>query len=85
MCLGVPGLIVEREPPENEFASAVVEFSGLRRRVSVALVPDAAAGDYVIVHAGVAITRLDADAADRILRELASLGNDDGWGNGATP
>jgi hydrogenase expression/formation protein HypC len=79
MCLGVPGLIVEREPAENEFASALVEFSGLRRRVSVALVPEAAPGDFVIVHAGVAISRLDAEAADRLLRELATLGEDDGW------
>ena len=58
---------------------AVVEFGGLRRRVCVSCVPDAVPGDYVIIHAGVAISRLDAPQADRLLQELRTLGDMDGW------
>jgi hydrogenase expression/formation protein HypC len=73
MCLAVPGQVVEwieREPP---FAAAAVEFGGVRRRVSMACVPDADCGDYVLVHAGIAITRIDAAEAARVLRTLAEL------------
>ncbi len=73
MCLGVPGRIVrwlEREPP---LACGEVEFDGTRRICNLACVPEAAEGDYVIVHAGVAITRLDADEAGKLLDELRSL------------
>ncbi len=73
MCLGVPGRIVrwlEREPP---LACGEVEFDGTRRVCNLACVPEAAEGDYVIVHAGVAITRLDADEAGQLLDELRSL------------
>lgn len=73
MCLGVPGRIVrwlEREPP---LACGEVEFDGTRRICNLACVPEAAEGDYVIVHAGVAITRLDADEAGKLLDELRAL------------
>jgi hydrogenase expression/formation protein HypC len=77
MCLAVPGKLVqwlEQRPP---FATAVVEFGGIRRQVSMACVPDAAAGDYVLVHAGIAINRIDAAEAERVLATLAELGLDD--------
>ena len=77
MCLAVPGKIVslmEKEPP---FASAIVEFGGVRREVSVACVPEATEGDYVMVHAGVAISRVDADEAARVLDTLRELDLDE--------
>ena len=55
------------------FASAIVEFGGIRREVSVACVPDAAQGDYVMVHAGIAISRVDAVEAARVLQTLREL------------
>ena len=73
MCLGVPGRIVrwlEREPP---LACGEVEFDGTRRVCNLACVPEANEGDFVIVHAGVAITRLDADEAEKLLGELWAL------------
>ena len=73
MCLAVPGKIVDwldREPP---FACAIVEFGAARRQVSMACVPDAAAGDYVLVHAGIAISRIDADEAQRVFQSLEEL------------
>lgn len=56
MCLAVPGLVIEMMDVEPPFTSAVVEFGGVRRRVSLACVPEATKGDYVLVHAGVAIS-----------------------------
>lgn len=74
MCLAVPGLIVEITEQSPPFATGVVEFSGVRRGVSLACVPDAQPGDYVLVHAGVAITRIDEAEAERTLRTLEELG-----------
>jgi hydrogenase expression/formation protein HypC len=77
MCLAIPGKLVqwiERRPP---FSTAAVEFGGVRRQVNMACVPDAAAGDYVLVHAGIAISRIDAAEAERVLATLAELGLDD--------
>ncbi|MFN0054176.1 MAG: HypC/HybG/HupF family hydrogenase formation chaperone [Planctomycetales bacterium] len=74
MCLAVPGRIVRWIDRDPLFASAEVEFDGIRRICHMACVTEAAAGDYVIVHAGVAIARLDEAAAQRALSELASLG-----------
>ena len=65
MCLAVPGKVVEwveRRPP---FSAALVEFEGVRRQVSMACVPDVVAGDYVLVHAGIAISQVDAAEASR--------------------
>lgn len=74
MCLGVPGKVVERLGEIDGLDHALVEFDGLRRRVCTSCVPDAAPGDYVVVHAGVAISRIDAAEAERLLQELRRLG-----------
>jgi hydrogenase expression/formation protein HypC len=58
---------IEKEPP---FASATVEFAGVRRQVNMALVPEARVGDYVLVHAGVAISCIDAAEAQSVLETL---------------
>lgn len=74
MCLGVPGRIVERcAVDESVLAAGLVEFAGLRRRVCLELVPDAAVGDYVVVHAGIAISQIDAGEAERLLQHLRDL------------
>ena len=77
MCLAVPGKVVqwvERKPP---FSSAAVEFGGVRRQVSMVCVPDVETGEYVLVHAGIAISQIDAAEAERVLATLAELGLDD--------
>jgi len=74
MCLAIPGQVVERLPAEYALEYALVDFDGLRRRVCVSCVPDAQPGDYVIVHAGIAINRLDPDEAQQMLEELRRLG-----------
>ena len=81
MCLGVPGLVVECLEPAGELAFALVEFAGLRRRICTACVPDVRPGDYVIVHAGIALSLIDAEEAGRVFEYLRAMGElDDGEG-----
>ena len=81
MCLGVPGLVVECQEPAGELAFALVEFAGLRRRICTACVPEVRPGDYVIVHAGIALSRIDAEEAGRVFEYLRAMdGLDDGEG-----
>ena len=79
MCLGVPGKIVRWVERDSLTAAAEIEFDGVRRVCHMACVIDADEGDYVIVHAGVAICRLNEVEAERIFAELAKLNDDDGW------
>jgi hydrogenase expression/formation protein HypC len=71
MCLALPCRIVELLPDEQ----AMIDVSGMRKQISLALVDGVAVGDYVIVHVGYALTRLDADEADRTLALFAELGD----------
>jgi hydrogenase expression/formation protein HypC len=73
MCLAIPGRVVHWIDRRPLFASAEVEFGGIRRVCHMACVTDAAEGDYVVVHAGVAISRVDEGEAHRVLKELATL------------
>ncbi|MBU0754113.1 MAG: HypC/HybG/HupF family hydrogenase formation chaperone [Planctomycetes bacterium] len=59
MCLAVPGKIVEMKDHEGSFPTGTVDFQGSRIEVSLALVPGAGRGDWVLVHAGFAISRLE--------------------------
>jgi hydrogenase expression/formation protein HypC len=79
MCLGIPGKVVRWVDRSMPFSQAEIEFGGVRRSCSMACVPEANEGDYVIVHAGIAITKIDAAEADRVLAELRSLDDHDGW------
>lgn len=74
MCLGVPGRVVRWIDRDPVFARAEVAFDTIRRVCHMACVPEAAEGDYVVVHAGIAISRLDAAQAERLLADLAALG-----------
>ncbi len=58
MCLAVPAKIVDRQADE-----ATIDLQGNRMKISVALTPEAAVGDWVLVHAGFAITQLDEQDA----------------------
>lgn len=73
MCLAVPGKLVRWLDRDPVFARAEVEFAGVRRVCHLACVPEACEGDFVLVHAGVAITRIDAEEAQRVLADLVQL------------
>jgi hydrogenase expression/formation protein HypC len=73
MCLAIPGRIVDSE---NIGGSRVgnVEFGGIARKVYLDFVPEAVPGDYVIVHAGFAISLVDAEEAERTFALLEEMG-----------
>ncbi len=73
MCLAVPGQVAEWRERDPLFATAIVDFGGIRRPVSMACVPEAEAGDYVLVHAGIAISRVDAEEAAEIFQMLDEM------------
>ena len=79
MCLGIPGKIVRWIERDGPLAQAEVEFDSVRRVCHMACVPEAELDDYVIVHAGIAISIVDAEEAQRVFAELARLDDDDGW------
>ncbi|MDP2999287.1 MAG: HypC/HybG/HupF family hydrogenase formation chaperone [Bryobacterales bacterium] len=72
MCLAIPGKILDLEQ-EGESRLARVEFGGITRKVSLDLVPEAGVGDYVIVHVGFAISKLDEEEAHRTLELLEQM------------
>jgi hydrogenase expression/formation protein HypC len=78
MCLGIPGLIVEVDDPARKLA--LVDVGGVRRRVNIACIVDDAhpaatcVGDWVLIHVGFAMSRIDAAEAARTLALLTELG-----------
>lgn len=78
MCLGIPGQIVDIVNPD--FQLATVDVSGVRRQVNIACVVDddhpaeSCVGDWVLVHVGFAMSRLDEEEAARSLEILRELG-----------
>jgi hydrogenase expression/formation protein HypC len=73
MCLGIPAQIVELVDPAAGIAKA--DVAGVRRDVSVALCPEASVGDWVLVHVGFALSRIDEDQARETLTLLEQLGS----------
>lgn len=72
MCLGIPGRVVAWQERDPLLAKATLDFGGVRRECHMACVPEAEVGDYVLVHAGLAITILDTQAAEQTLAALAA-------------
>ncbi|HEY8570074.1 HypC/HybG/HupF family hydrogenase formation chaperone [Microbulbifer sp.] len=74
MCLGIPGRIEEILNLAPLERTARVSFGGITKDINIAYVPEAVVGDYVIVHVGFAISRVDEREAQRIFDYLAQLG-----------
>lgn len=70
MCLAVPAEVVEL----HEFDIATIEVGGARKKVSLALTDGISVGDYVLVHAGFVIDRIDEEEAAKTMRLLEELG-----------
>ncbi len=68
MCLAIPVRVVELLDGD----AAIVDLGGIRKPISLALVDDVAVGDYVILHVGYALSKLDPDEAERTLALFAS-------------
>lgn len=77
MCLGIPGKIIELTPNPLGMTMGKVSFGGVVKEVCMAYVPEVGLGDYVIVHVGFAISKVDEAEAQKTfeyLRELDELG-----------
>jgi hydrogenase expression/formation protein HypC len=72
MCLAVPGRVVEAEEREGNRVGKV-QFGGITREAFLNFVPEAGIGDYVLVHAGFAISRVDPDEAKRVYETIELL------------
>lgn len=88
MCLGVPGQVVRVKKNPQGMAMGTVSFGGIRKEVCLAYVPDVEVGEYVIVHAGFAISKLDEREAEetfKLLQEMDDLAELDVPQPGETP
>jgi hydrogenase expression/formation protein HypC len=72
MCLGIPGKIVELSE-QNDLPMGKVEFGGIVKEVCLAYTPEAQVGDYVLVHVGFALSRIDEVEAQETLALLNEL------------
>lgn len=75
MCLGVPGKVLSIDMHVNDLLVGKVSFGGLRKDVVLSYVPEVQVGDYVLVHVGFAVSRIDPDEAERTISLLQELGD----------
>jgi hydrogenase expression/formation protein HypC len=73
MCLGIPGKIISIEDNPLGVPMGKVSFGGIIKEVCLAFTPEVQLGDYVIVHVGFAISRLDEEEARQTLEAFAEL------------
>lgn len=73
MCLAVPGEVLTIDESVPLLRQARVSFGGVVREVSLAMLPEARPGDFVLAHAGVGISIVDADEAAQLLEDLEQL------------
>ena len=73
MCLAIPGKVIETFEADG-MKAAKVSFGGMVKQVCLEYTPDAVPGDYVLVHVGFALSRVDPEEAERTYRFLEELG-----------
>jgi len=73
MCLGVPGKLLEIQPDPLGMTMGRVSFAGITKEVCLAYTPEAEVGDYVVVHVGFAISRIDEEEAQKVFEYLAEM------------
>jgi hydrogenase expression/formation protein HypC len=75
MCLAIPGQIISINEGASELErTGRVRFGGIVKEVNLAYVPDAALDDYVIVHVGFAISKVDQEEAEQVFEYLKEMG-----------
>ena len=73
MCLGVPGKVVEINENPTGMTMGKVNFAGITKDVCLAYVPDVQIGEYVIVHVGFAISKVDEEEARQVFEYLKQM------------
>lgn len=75
MCLAIPGKIIALIHQDDPlFRTAKVSFGGILKEINLCMVPEAQIDDYVLVHVGVAISKIDEDEALKVFRYLKDMG-----------
>lgn len=75
MCLAIPGKILSiSDTVEKAFKTGKLSFGGINKEVNLSMVPDAKVNDYVLVHVGVAISRIDEEEAKLTFEYLKQIG-----------
>jgi len=74
MCLAVPGKLLSIDGLDPAFRTGRVDFCGIKKTVNLAFTPNAAPGDYLLVHVGFALTQVDEEEARRTYQYLAQIG-----------
>ena len=72
MCLAIPGKIIEIVDPENHIAK--VEVGGVRRNINTGMLDDTQVGNWVLIHVGFAMSKIDEHEAQETLRVLEEIG-----------
>jgi hydrogenase expression/formation protein HypC len=89
MCLAIPGRVESIDPSDPDLRMARVRFGGIIKQVSLAYTPEACVGDYVIVHVGFAISRLNEAEAQQVFEYARQIGEleqlKDGTAAGGAP
>jgi hydrogenase expression/formation protein HypC len=75
MCLAIPGKIIEIVDAENQIAK--VDVGGVRRNINIGMIDDTKVGDYVLIHVGFAMTKIDEQQAEETLHVLKEIGEYD--------
>lgn len=74
MCLGVPGQVLDLEKDELGLTMGRVRFGGITKKVCLAYTPEAAVGDFVVVHVGFALSKIDEAEAKQVFTFLEEMG-----------
>lgn len=74
MCLAIPGKLIEITASDELTREGIVDFEGIRKKINITFTPDANVGEYLLVHVGFSISKIDEAAAKRSLETLRDLG-----------
>lgn len=72
MCLAIPGKVLKVEGPVD-LPTGTVQFGGITKQVSLVYVPDVVPGEYVLVHVGFALSKIDEEEANRVFEYLREM------------
>jgi len=70
MCLAVPGQVISIDGTDPSKLTGQVRFGGVVKQVSLALLPDVKSGDYVMVHVGMALAKVNTEEAKKIIADI---------------
>lgn len=73
MCLAIPGRVLSLEGEDELTRTGKVSFGGVVKEVNMAYVPEAGVGDYVVVHVGFALSKVDAGEAQQVFEYLKQI------------